>query len=87
MSYHNTSTSQSTTNAQGQIAPAGYHYMPDGSLMEGDIHLADELYSLYAPITTSNTADGGVVDIEEETEIITTTIDGTTTTVHTAAVP
>ena len=36
MSYHNTSstaTSQSTTNAQGQTAPAGYHYMPDGSLM------------------------------------------------------
>ena len=37
MSYHNTTTPamaiQSTTNAQGQIAPAGYHYMPDGSLM------------------------------------------------------
>jgi len=34
MSYHNTSSSaQSTTNAQGKTAPAGYHYMPDGSLM------------------------------------------------------
>ena len=37
MSYHNITTSaavrQSTTNAQGQTAPAGYHYMPDGSLM------------------------------------------------------
>jgi len=34
MSYHNTSsTTQSTTNTQGQKAPAGYHYMPDGSLM------------------------------------------------------
>jgi len=39
MSYHNTSPTtsaaarQSTTNAQGQTAPAGYHYMPDGSLM------------------------------------------------------
>ena len=37
MSYHNITTStaarQSTTNAQGQAAPAGYHYMPDGSLM------------------------------------------------------
>ena len=37
MSYHNTATSaaarQSATNAQGQTAPAGYHYMPDGSLM------------------------------------------------------
>ena len=35
MSYHTTSaaTRQSTTNAQGRRAPAGYHYMPDGSLM------------------------------------------------------
>ena len=35
MSYHNTSSSmrQSRVNAQGQIAPPGYHYMPDGSLM------------------------------------------------------
>jgi len=36
MSYHSTSpttTRQSTTNAQGKIAPAGYHYMPNGVLM------------------------------------------------------
>ena len=38
MSYHNTTTTpgaarQSATNAQGMTAPAGYHYMPDGSLM------------------------------------------------------
>lgn len=46
MSYHNTSSTTSTTtttsttsaarslvNAQGQAAPPGYHYMPDGSLM------------------------------------------------------
>jgi hypothetical protein len=34
MSYHNISnTQQSTVNAQGQSAPAGYHYMPDGTLM------------------------------------------------------
>ena len=36
MSYHNITTpaaTQSTTNAQGQTAPAGYHYMPDGTLM------------------------------------------------------
>ena len=34
MSYHNTSSAaRSTTNAQGKTAPAGYHYMPDGSLM------------------------------------------------------
>lgn len=31
MSYHN--TTQSTTSTQAQAAPEGYHYMPDGSLM------------------------------------------------------
>ena len=42
MSYHNTTTPamarQSTTNVQGQTAPAGYHYMPDGSLMSDANH-------------------------------------------------
>ena len=39
MPYHHTTpststlTGQSTINAQGQVAPEGYHYMPDGSLM------------------------------------------------------
>ena len=37
MSYHNdssnSSNSSSRINDQGQIAPPGYHYMPDGSLM------------------------------------------------------
>ena len=35
MSYNNlpNSTSLRTTNDQGQVAPPGYHYMPDGSLM------------------------------------------------------
>jgi hypothetical protein len=34
MAYHNISNTQrSTVNAQGQSAPAGYHYMPDGTLM------------------------------------------------------
>jgi len=35
MSYHNlpSSTNLRTTNDQGQVAPPGYHYMPDGSLM------------------------------------------------------
>ena len=43
MSYHNTpSSQQSTTNTQGQTAPAGYHYMPDGSLMLDTEH--DKLY-------------------------------------------
>jgi len=43
MSYHNTSSTpsnarQSTTNAQGQTAPDGYHYMPDGTLMLNSAH-------------------------------------------------
>ena len=51
MSYHNTSSTTSTTtttsttaaarsitNAQGQTAPPGYHYMPDGSLMADSEH-------------------------------------------------
>mgnify|MGYP003116665552 CR=1 FL=1 len=39
MSYHGTSSSSpaystgSSTNLRGQIAPIGYHYMPDGTLM------------------------------------------------------
>ena len=35
MSYHNMSSGYTplTTNAQGQAAPSGYHYMPDGKLM------------------------------------------------------
>lgn len=35
MSYHNMSSSYTplTTNNQGQAAPSGYHYMPDGTLM------------------------------------------------------
>ena len=35
MSYHNMSGGYIplTTNAQGQAAPSGYHYMPDGKLM------------------------------------------------------
>ena len=42
MSYHNipSSARQSTTNAQGQTAPPGYHYMPDGSLMSDAEHLS-----------------------------------------------
>ena len=39
MSYHNVlSGQQSTTNAQGQTAPAGFHYMPDGTLMSDMEH-------------------------------------------------
>ena len=40
MSYHNIySTARSATNAQGKTAPAGYHYMPDGSLMSDAEHV------------------------------------------------
>ena len=47
MSYHGTSTTstastasvaRSTTNAQGQTAPVGYHYMPNGVLMADSAH-------------------------------------------------
>ena len=44
MAYHNTNYSvpsnarQSTTNDQGQTAPAGFHYMPDGTLMSDAEH-------------------------------------------------
>ena len=31
-------TTQRTTNAQGQIAPPGFHYMPDGTLMSDAEH-------------------------------------------------
>jgi len=40
MSYHDTPSSavQSRTNAQGQVAPVGFHYMPDGTLMSDAEH-------------------------------------------------
>jgi hypothetical protein len=43
MSYHNTSSPTANAqrlaiNAQGQLAPAGYHYMPDGTLMSDTEH-------------------------------------------------
>ena len=42
MSYHNisnpaTNAQRQTVNAQGQSAPAGYHYMPDGTLMSNAV--------------------------------------------------
>jgi len=46
MSYHYTpsstsnNTTQSTTNDQRQVAPPGYHYMPDGTLMSDIEHNA-----------------------------------------------
>jgi hypothetical protein len=43
MSYHNTSSPTANAqrlaiNAQGESAPAGYHYMPDGTLMADAEH-------------------------------------------------
>ena len=29
---------RSTTNVQGQVAPPGFHYMPDGTLMSDAVH-------------------------------------------------
>ena len=47
MSYHyssssssSSSSSQNKVNAQGQTAPAGYHYMPDGTLMADEDMMA-----------------------------------------------
>tara|TARA_R110002020_G_scaffold151573_3_gene328627 strand:- start:602 stop:2851 length:2250 start_codon:yes stop_codon:yes gene_type:complete len=43
MPYHYTTpstTTQTPTGGQGQTAPAGYHYMPDGSLMSDAEHEA-----------------------------------------------
>ena len=37
-SSSSTSTRQNVTNAQGQIAPPGFHYMPDGTLMSDAEH-------------------------------------------------
>ena len=42
-SSSSTSARQSMTNAQGQVAPPGFHYMPDGSLMSDAEH--QRLYS------------------------------------------
>ena len=36
--YGHSATQQSTTNAQGQVAPPGFHYMPDGTLMSDAEH-------------------------------------------------
>tara|TARA_R110002012_G_scaffold3317_2_gene15499 strand:- start:2307 stop:4040 length:1734 start_codon:yes stop_codon:yes gene_type:complete len=37
-----TASAQNRTNAQGQVAPPGFHYMPDGTLMSDAVHT--ELY-------------------------------------------
>ena len=35
---------RSATNAQGQTAPAGFHYMPNGKLMSDADHIATHGY-------------------------------------------
>ena len=56
MSYHDknipSGSSQSKTNSQGQIAPEGYHYMPDGTLMADKDH-ADMLTTGSPPVIPS----------------------------------
>lgn len=68
MSYHNTSSSavpssarQSTTNAQGQVAPPGYHYMPDGTLMSDAEHAS--LYGGGAVETIMNEITNIEIDV------------------------
>lgn len=38
MSYHNINITPRVTNTQGQVAPPGFHYMPDGTLMSDAEH-------------------------------------------------
>ena len=72
MSYHNTNYNvpsnavQSKTDAQGQTAPPGYHYMPDGLLMSDIEHASiygqgTKYYNPYErdPVSRGNTIAGG----------------------------
>ena len=77
MSYHDTnyitpsSAKQSATNAQGQIAPTGSHFMPDGTLMSDAEH-----YRLYAIEKTIFGIDIDFKDIKEAGETRRFTITG-----------
>ena len=75
MSYHNipVSARQSTTNAQGQTAPDGYHYMPDGTLMADAAHIA--LYGSGEVIRTFDLDTTNIKSISE-TRKFTITGDG-----------
>lgn len=65
MAYHNIpSTKRSKTNAKGQVAPPGYHYMPDGKLMSDAEHAQptgppegsfDTIPEFHTPEVTVNT--------------------------------
>ena len=73
MSYHNipTSARQSTTNAQGQTAPTGYHYMPDGTLMSDVEHAA-----LYGNGTVISAFDLDTTNVKTAGETRTFTVTG-----------
>jgi hypothetical protein len=72
MSYHNTSSPTAnaqrlTVNAQGQQAPAGYHYMPDGTLMSN---------AVMAPNKVIRNFDLNLSDIPYASEVRQFTISG-----------
>jgi hypothetical protein len=63
---------QSTTNAQGQIAPPGFHYMPDGTLMSDAEH-----QGLYNDNKTIAAIDLDLSDLEWSGETRDFTVRGT----------
>ena len=54
-SSSSSSARQSTTNTQGQTAPPGFHYMPDGTLMSDAEHA--KLYGASNKVITSFNID------------------------------
>jgi len=74
MSYHNNNipgSSQSTTNAQGQTAPPGYHYMPDGTLMSDAEHA--RLYSA-SPESSESATGCGIIATGREPNVSSATV-------------
>ena len=72
MSYHNISRQEinarrQTVNAQSQIAPAGYHYMPDGTLMSN---------AVMAPNKVIRNFDLNLLDLSYASEVRQFTISG-----------
>jgi len=72
MSYHNNNipgNSQSKRNAQGQTAPRGYHYMPDGTLMSDAEHA--RLYgaspeSSTPPVSSTSSTGCGIIGMSPQ---------------------
>jgi hypothetical protein len=72
MSYHNisspvTNVQRLNVNAQGQSAPAGYHYMPDGTLMSN---------AAMAPNKVIRNFDLNLLDLSYASEVRQFTISG-----------